>query len=191
MRTLSRRGLVLAGGVGAMALAYGLTRLPLPSESEERSPGPLDAGARAEAPSENVAGPATSARRGQVSATAPALFEDVSEEPPMELGEPLNADSSQTEESRAFGRDSVDIGPELDADEPLGYELGSQSAPPRNLGEPLDASGPDALCVVGKESVSIGPDLDADDAQGSDFYHPVPVTVDIGEIKDAGEPMTR
>ncbi len=120
------------------------------------------------------------------------MLEAAFDDPPRHLGEPLDADGGEARESIALLHlDPIDIGPALDADDPLGSEPARPPGPDRYLGEPLDADDPGASPMVDQDSVSIGPNLDADDPQGSDLDQAAVSPIEIGELLDAGAPRTR
>jgi hypothetical protein len=112
-------------------------------------------------------------------------------EAPQDLGEPLDADVGVTDESFRSGGDPVSIGPELNIDDPLAYEPGSPSTAPRNLGAPLDADDPGSSPLSEASPRMIGIRLNADDPLGWPVDQRVLPPVEIGELLDAGTPMTR
>ena len=204
MRATKRQRLVLAG-LAALALAYGASRsLRLPERGEESLNEP-SIGEQAGAPTEiRMTGPAAVPPRRSVAVASrhrvtepasspewPVMLETASEQPPMDLGELLDADSGETRESIALGVDPINIGPALDANDPLAYEPGTPYVPPSNIGDPLDADDPGTSPMAREDPVSIGPSLDADDPQSWDFHQPAPPAVEIGEILEAGTPNNR
>jgi hypothetical protein len=64
------------------------------------------------------------------------IVETASGQPPMDLGEPLDAGNGEARGLIALALDPISIGPVLDAeDDPLAYELGAPSRSPINIGE--------------------------------------------------------
>lgn len=172
------------GIIAAVALGIGLMRSPGPSES-----GGIRAGASADRESaaasirsgraEGTAGP-TARWQSRAEPHQPTLFvasidspellenESWNGEPPIDLGEPLDADNLWAWEAAQAGEYPIDIGPQLDADDPLTSALDETSGPPRAIGEPLDADDPGSWdsAMALDDPIDIGPTLDADDPHG-------------------------
>jgi hypothetical protein len=151
-----------------------------------------------------MTGPAAVPPRTRVSVasgrwvTAPApspewhvMLETASHEPPMDLGEPLDAGNGEVRDSITLALDPISIGPVLDADDPRVSEMHPPSGTSRNIGEPLDADGSGASPMAGGDPIHVGPSLDADDPRGWNFDQPARPTTEIGEILDAGTPRNR
>lgn len=201
MHAMGRQRLVLAG-LAALALAYGIPRALHLLEPGEGSMSVPSVGEQAGAPSEIlVSGSAAVPPRDHASVASgpgvnapapgpdwPIMLETAFDDPPRHLGKPLDADGGEARESIALPLDPIDIGPALDADDPLGSVPARPLAPDRILGVPLDAGDPRASPTVDQGSVRIGPNLDADDPQGSDMDQPAVSAIEIGGLLDAGAP---
>jgi hypothetical protein len=110
--------------------------------------------------------------------------------PPISLGRPLDADPAGASEPIGPDDGPIDIGPRMDADDPLDDPVKTSSGSPINIGEPLDAD-QGAPPLSDEDPVSIGLELDADDPRGWDLDAPAPPGVEIGERVEAGAPRNR
>lgn len=179
--------LVLAVGASALLPLFEEGRgLPSPSSatSQEGAPSHLHATERAISSPRLTGGASRRERLGRVETPA--------SETPLNLGERLDADGGGADESIGFVSDPVSIGPELDVDDPFANEPGGSTTPPRNLGAPVDANDPGYWPPTEAGHRMIGVQLDADALLGPEADQPVPpTTVEIGELMNAGRPMTR
>ncbi|MFN2241355.1 MAG: hypothetical protein ACK2U2_03645 [Anaerolineae bacterium] len=194
MRMLKGQG-YLAAALAALVLGSGVWALlslfeggkGLPSDSntvgQEQAPSLLDATERAKSSRPLTSG-APRLERGGMLETPPS-------EVTLDLGELLDADGGVIDASIGSANDPVSIGPDLSSDDPLAYEPGSPSTPPRNLGAPLDADDPGSSPLTDASPRIIGISLNADEPLGWQVDQRGLPPIEIGERIDAGAPMTR
>lgn len=211
MGTKRRRG--LAGLVWAslivLALAYGVLmslRLFQPEVGALSWPAPGEPqGEPRESPGSGVAD-ASRFRELEIkspptTASAPApewpsMPNIASDDPPRELGEPLDADDAGAPEFLPPEAAPVDIGPALDPQDPPLNEAHGPFEPARgeprvDIGDPLDADDPLGAPTAGEDPISIGPELDANEHGSWEQGHSAFPAAEIGVPLDAGTPKNR
>lgn len=125
--------------------------------------------------------------RQWLSVTQPGM-DAWTEPPPVQIGEPLDADNHWGFQGAATFAKSGDIGPALDADDPFADTLSENADTPVEIGEPIDADDPETSNHETDLEISseIGDPIDADDpwerAAEEVMYFPV----EIGQPLDAG-----
>jgi hypothetical protein len=115
-----------------------------------------------------------------------------SDEPPRELGEPLDAGGPGLPQILGGAEASVDLGPAIDADDPLDYirEAPDQGTS-RNVGDPLDAGEPGRSTWTASGSSGESGGHGAGDPRGGRSDPPPHNLVEIGAFLDAGGPGYR
>jgi len=123
----------------------------------------------------------------------PAVHENTLEKPPpdkppIDLDEPLYAGDSETSGITETGLDPVQIGPEVDADDPLPPELSQSSGPAIDIGLSLDADNPEAgmHSTTSIDPIAIGRDIDANEPRRWNIREVSNASIEIGAPLDAG-----
>lgn len=118
-----------------------------------------------------------------------------SDDPPRDLGEPLDADDDGASEFLPPEAAPVDIGPALDTLDPPLYEAHGPFEPRGerrvDIGDPLDADDPLGAPTAGEDPISIGPELDTHDQASWEQGHSAFPAAEIGAPLDAGTPQDR
>ena len=195
--------------VGALALSYGLiASLDLQGSSESPSvAGSGDLSTTSSALKQTRRDAATDSQRviGDVRTTkaaAPNLGSDSpdpmlaldgwSDEPPVEIGEPMDPDDDFFWDVALAEEGPIDIGPELDADDPSAWATDEPSAAPIDIGEPLDPEDPESWSPTESADgiVEIGYELDPDDPEGWVPDDELDAPTEIGEFLPVEGPST-
>ena len=191
--------------VVALVLGLGASLLPLQQAGPGKGGSP-PAGPDTE-PGREPAPPATLAPRGalsQESAPAaranrapvpdpewPLALDATSDQPPLDVGEHLDADGLDPPLQEEGAQPALDLGPAIDADDPLAYALVTPSrSPPREIGTPLDADTPEMTPLTESGTLGRRGDVATEGAAHSGPAQPPP-SVEIGEALDAGAPRSR
>ncbi len=203
----SQFGLVWASLI-VLALTCGLLMSLRFSQPQPRAPsGPAPSEPQGE-PTESPGSRAANASRSRaldskslpITASAPiaesrSMPNIASDDPPLELGEPLDADDDGASEFLPPEAAPVDIGPALDPFDPPLYEtrapIESRREPRAYIGDTLDADDPWGAPTVGEDPISIGLELDADSPGSSTEGHSAFPAAEIGVPLDAGTPKVR
>jgi hypothetical protein len=119
-------------------------------------------------------------------------FESWSDEPPVEIGEPLDPDDPLNAVMAMADEEPVGIGPPLDADNPSAWQPEESSEAPIELGEPLNADDPEAWQPerISEEVIEIGYELDPDDPWGWVPDDAPDEPIEIGEFLPVEGPST-